>query len=238
MNHAAGTLVLCAVLNASCANPCLPQELSSCLVGATFADCGGSDSRAYCAERGSCLWISNGCPAGGYSIPFSNKCECAGGLCAEGLYAFLYAYGPNEWNRQRAMTVKVVVDPNLGTPQDGPLSCSSAAPCSAIADPDTQRTRLFPGTFSERFRGAARKIVFAGWNLELEIDVAVDPPTARACKIPFTDNLKGCRTAGDPVCADSGEIRVQAVPTAATYQTVKGTMAIHFPDGLTVSGSL
>ncbi len=223
----------------------------SCREGAVFVDCGKGPGAVFCSsgQAGRCVWTSDGCPFGPYQLRIGPSCDCAGDCPPVGTLASLfYGYGTTPWSlTYPATSVAVSFDPAVNSGGLNSVACtrtrsaSCAKPsicCENTTGPGAgpvlrTEARAFTDTFSIR---VGIKGVFAGWSLLIEVDP--DAETARACRVPFTDNVPQCGTVGEAhECSVSGTLALSAVPAAANYTSLKGEFDFRFTSGLQISGA-
>jgi len=195
-----------------------PSEISTCFLGAAFAACPGEGAppAAYCSSAARrCLWSSNGCPFGEYTIPIGPACTCVGQPCPSMfetvLYRFVMEHGSAPWTRDREMNVQVSLDPALA-PTETAVTCSGCTGACIAGDNPCGATNLMalketPGTLVVEVMTAGG---LWGWRLAIEADMAATKPVARICRLPFSDALS-CEQ-GTVVSAASGEVTFNQDP--------------------------
>lgn len=250
---------------ANCANDCVDHggvavtakcgreglALDECVRGTTFADCGGwPEPHLWCRapeDEGSpdCLWFT-GCPAAGYNRPCPAPLDCATCSAAAG---FLYSWGQEPWDAERAMDVEV---------ETGALDGAVAAPdltCEAGCSVDRGEADAPPGcglgagfcggdeangpVFAQfddapAASGMAKVMLYRpdlfGWALHLEVDGQHQPPRARACLTPYTDASGSCPEVA-PACASGGVLQLDRVlATPAEIRDAHGRFRVTFPE--------
>jgi hypothetical protein len=227
---------------------CGPRE-RACYFGAAFADCGESSDPAqppliYCSQTDveKCVWVSDGCPAGDYVLPFGDgsSCWCVAPGCtyAEGGLPWLFSlYGNEPWTRERGLNVEVKVSD--GTPPSAQhelqLSCANLVgydwtqnnPCEMGARLSVRR---YDTTV---FRIAPLDAGLSGWLAEVEVDSGKSPMLARICRLGYTDYIT-CRSDQPILCATAGQvelIRQQGVLYLSAFRA-------EFADGAALSGQM
>lgn len=230
-----------------------PQEVRparGCELGAAHARCPGSTRpRAYCSpgEHG-CLWISNGCPMGAYTLALTEDCRCSGATCspeaAASWAAFNARYGRKPWTATRELVVDVLIDATLSG-SSAALSCVGGAhtgcadgTCTDPSDPcgatTVRATAAFPGTAVWRVLPA--ESTPPSRRLQLEVEVSAIPPRARACWIAEGD-AAGC-AGSEPRCATSGTLTLSELPSAEPLERIRGQFTLGFGGREKVLGEL
>jgi hypothetical protein len=240
-------LVLVAACGASTTAPV--SSLASCFVGDFFADCGGSGAPVLACrdDVSDCRWFTGGVIASGYD---ASTCSSTNICCVDRwpfsdgahespLNQDVYHHGTQPWDRTRAMTVPVTIDPSLpaGT---GMFACTGSPPNSF--QPSPCRDVNTAGFYRGGHPGTVWMIVGdttsgAGWYPHIEID-----PTTSMARI-CTNYMNDAISAGCPFsesyyyCAQSGTLTLSKLPASDDdFTDLHGRYSVDFgPFQLTAS---
>jgi hypothetical protein len=204
----------------TCAAP--PASLADCFTGVFFADCGGAgDPRLACTkDHGDCRWFTSTCMPPGYiasTCPATDIC-CHNNwpfpaddptLFTDSLFYGIYGLGTSPWNRTREMNVAVTIDPSA-PPGDGSLICSGSDPYVMLPCVTTGGIRPV-GHIAGTIQLTLLATNLPGWYPMLEIDPSHS--IARACAYRFTDAFEAQCPSGDVVCASTGTLTIDHLPT-------------------------
>ena len=218
----------------SCPEP--PAPIESCFRGAAFAECtdGPGPATVGCGALG-CFWFSAGCLPEGYSTGCVPEMPSCTGDDDYRCWRFAYERGPEPWDRQREMTLAVDVDSALMVAettvecQTCSTACTAGDNVCAYPDDDVASAGL-PGTLLVNLDPWGGYLW--GWRAEIEVDLQA--PGARFCRIPLTDVI--CEPpGGDPPCAVIGTLTLSAMPTGKDQLVgLAGIVDATFDDGLRI----
>lgn len=206
------------------------KPAAECFRGAWFAECGGAGAPGlWCHADGGvrCLWAD--CPP----LDYDRAVECGAELYCPTPHM---AYGPEPWDRDRAMDLAVRVDGTLG-PEAAAVTCAAesdlrmlaplcTAPEAAVAvhrAPTADHTDwALPSLVAvEIWREGG---ISAGRLLRLELDV--ERSRARVCLIDTSDGGAD----GPPACATTGEVVLDRLPaTPDDVAALSGALHAEFP---------
>lgn len=214
---------------------CLPQLLSSCFIGSSYADCSGvNNPKLYCSSS-KCLWISNGCPVIGMDALIDKQCKCLSGNCPSSNIPMLFFMrrGKKFWTVERDLNIKVNLSSNIQRVNLS-LHCQGCTNNCIVGDNPCKLkyslSKDFPGTYILEI-GTNGGLY--GWRLEIEIDFRTSP-IARICRVPFSDSIS-CSD-GKIICATSGKIEINAIPKNLGTDFF-GTFNAKFNDGIELNGT-
>jgi len=217
-----------------CPDP--PPSIESCFRGAAFADCVADSGAATlgCGPLG-CFWFAGGCLAEGYEVGCTPETPPCDGDDEYRCWGFAYQRGADPWDRLREMTLGVDVDPGLQVAQTTvdcltcSAACSSGDNICAYPDDDVATAGL-RGTLIVNLDPWGGYLW--GWLAEIEVDLQA--PAARFCRIPLTDAICSGPD-GDPPCAVSGSLVLSGVPSGESDLVgTSGVVDATFDDSLEI----
>jgi hypothetical protein len=246
-----GAQSLCAGSPCADAPPSCPgavPALNTCFVGSFFADCSGSGQQTLaCSEADhACRWFSSRCVPLDYQI---STCDGAHICCDNDwpyptmagpfyniLYRSLYGLDQLPWDRDRALTADLVIDTNVIV-QSSQATCvgvdpfpAGTTPCNAPSWTSSHNYLRVYDTIALEI-GSMRGV--AGWFPAIELDPARG--RARACAFRITDAYFGGCKDHQVLCATSGTIRMNRLPTGDEDRAgLMGSVDLRFVDDFTL----